>query len=310
MVKHIKIFLALVAIATIAVFGFIEANNIGGNKTKLEGSKAEYQTVKVEMLSEMTGFKPSKEFQTSDVRAVDFVGSKVKNSMIPAEGFEMDTNIYEYRIELSGEQGSYSVKLYYDTLYDKAHIEKDGGLYETEIDFARYIDSLLENPGADFDIGDDKALELFGKYGWTIDYQISSQKINLGEIEKLSSFDPSSYYFAYNNELSKDIGLDMSGYKGPVDVHIYRVYESMPKEFYPMKDGRGIVVKSDGKIIGAFISAGRHSAFSACSLIGNGFEKSSGMTVDDWILKIVETDSAEKSLSKLEPEDVISEYFS
>ncbi|HBC92381.1 MAG TPA: hypothetical protein DCZ10_05635, partial [Pelotomaculum sp.] len=68
-------------------------------------------------------------------------------------------------------------------------------------------------------------------------------------------------------------GLDMSGYPNTaaIDVEIYKVHESMPQEFYPIQNCRGIVVKHSDKIIGAFISAGRHSAFNACSLKGNSF---------------------------------------
>ena len=64
------------------------------------------------------------------------------------------------------------------------------------------------------------------------------------------------------------MGLDMSGYSNNTDIEvdIYRMYESMPQEFYSIEDGRGIVVKSKGQIIGGFISTGRHSTFNACSL--------------------------------------------
>jgi len=50
-----------------------------------------------------------------------------------------------YLLKLSNETVEYSCELYYDTLYDKAYIAKDGGLYEASTDFARYIDSFLEN---------------------------------------------------------------------------------------------------------------------------------------------------------------------
>lgn len=68
-------------------------------------------------------------------------------------------------------------------------------------------------------------------------------------ITALSGFNPNAYYFAYNNEFSKDIGLDMSGYSNTadIDVDIYRIHESMPQEFYPIQDDRGIVVKNRGK---------------------------------------------------------------
>jgi hypothetical protein len=132
----------------------------------------------------------------------------------------------------------------------------------------------------------------------------------LGNIKALSGFNPNEYYFAYNNELSKDIGLDMSRYSNTgVDVEIYRIHESMPQEFYPIQDCRGIVVRKNGEIIGAFISAGRHSTFNACSLRGKSFEEVTGQTLYEWFAGMIQADELEVSLSKLEPEQVIEKYF-
>lgn len=58
------------------------------------------------------------------------------------------------------EIGGYSCRLYYDTLYDKAYLARDGGLYETGTDFARYIDSFLENTDLTFYIDDNAATAL------------------------------------------------------------------------------------------------------------------------------------------------------
>ena len=223
----------------------------------------------------------------------------------------MDNNhTNQYTIKLSNDIGGYSCGLYYDTLYNKAYIVNNGGLYETGTDFARYIDSFLENTSIAFNI-DKTDAALFKTYGWTLDYQINAMKNKLNGISVLSDFNPNAYYFAYNNELSKDIGLDMSAYSNTadIDVQIYRIRESMPQEFNPVQNCRGIVVKNGGKIIGAFISAGRHSAFSACSLKGNSFEKVTGQTLDEWLAGKVKADSTEERLSKLEPEQVIREYF-
>jgi hypothetical protein len=50
----------------------------------------------------------------------------------------------------------------------------DGGLSETNTNFARYVDSLLENTDIKIAIDDTDAAALFKKYGWTLDYQISA----------------------------------------------------------------------------------------------------------------------------------------
>jgi hypothetical protein len=133
----------------------------------------------------------------------------------------------------------------------------------------------------------------------------------LNDIKALSDFNPNAYYFAYNNELSKDISLDMSGYSNTsdIDVEIYRIHESMPQEFYPIQNCRRIVVKKGKKIIGAFINAGRHSTFNACSLKGNSFEKVTGPTLNEWLADMIKADSTEERLSKLGPGQVIGDYF-
>ena len=272
----------------------------------------EYDRVKITFFSDMIGFRSAVEFETTDSKIVAYIDSTLKSSMISAQEDDLDNNhTNQYTIKLSNRIGGYSCRLYYDTLYKKAYIVKDGGLYETGTDFARYIDSFLENTEIAIHIDDTDAVALFKGYGWTLDYQISAMENKLNNISVLSGFNPNAYYFAYNNELSKDIDLDMSGYSNSanIDVKIYRIHESMPQEFYPIQDCRGIVVKNGGKIIGAFISAGRHSTFNACSLKRNNFEKVTGLTLNEWFSQMIKADSTDERLSKLEPEQVIEEYF-
>lgn len=272
----------------------------------------EYNKVKIEFLSEMMGFKSAKEFETTDSKIVAYIDSMLRVSQRIMEEDNLNNNhTNQYSIKLSNDISGYSCKLYYDTLYNKAYIVKDGGLYEIGTDFARYIDSFLENTNIVAHIDDADAVALFQTYGWTLDYQISAMKNDLNNLNALTDFNPNAYYFAYNNELSKDIGLDMSGYSNTedIDVKIYRIHESMPQEFYPIQNCRGIVVKKGDKIIGAFISAGRHSAFSACSLKGNSFEKVTGKTLNEWLKDIIQAGSLEERLSKLRSEQVIEEYF-
>lgn len=240
-----------------------------------------------------------------------YIDSTIRTSLPSKQQDDPENNhTNHYTIKLSNEIGGYSCGLYYDTLYDKAYIVKDGGPFDIGTDFARYIDSLFENTNITFNI-DKTDAALFMKYGWTLDYQISEMKKRLNKIGTLSDFNSNAYYFAYNNELSKDLDLDMSQYSdgADLDFKVYRINDSMPQEFYPIQDCRGIVVKKGHKIIGAFISAGRHSAFNACSLKSNSFESVTGKTLDEWLASKVKADSTEARLSKLEPEEVIKEYF-
>lgn len=271
----------------------------------------EYHSVKISFLSENKGSKSSYAFEATDRQVVAYIDSTIRTSIPSKQIDDLENNhTNQYTIKLSNKIGGYSCGLYYDTLYDKAYIVKDGGLFDIGTDFARYIDSLFENTNITFNI-DKTDTALFKEYGWTLDYQISEMKNKLNNISTLSGFNPNAYYFAYNNELSKDIGLDMSQYSNnaDLDVKVYRIHESMPQEFHPIQNCRGIVVKNGDKIIGAFVSAGRHSAFNACSLKGNSFESVTGKTVNEWIANKVKADSTEERLSKLEPEQVIKEYF-
>ncbi|MDK2903048.1 MAG: hypothetical protein PWQ93_967, partial [Clostridiales bacterium] len=272
---------------------------------------SEYNRVEIEFLSDMMGFKSTNKFETTDSKIVSFIDSTLLNALTLAqEDDSVNNNMDRYAIKLSNDRGGYSCELYYDTLYNKAYIVKNSALYEVSTDFARYIDSFLENTNITTHIDNDDSVALFKKYGWTLNYQISEMNIKLNNIKTLSGFNPNAYYFAYNNELSKDIGLDMSKYSNTdVDVEIYRIYESMPQQFYPIQNCRGVVVRNNGKIIGAFISAGRHSTFNACSLKGNSFEIVTGAGLDEWLVNMVQADDLEVNLSKLEPEQVIEEYF-
>lgn len=273
-----------------------------------------YDKVTIEFLSDNIGFKPTDNYETTDLKTVAYIDSVISNSMTSSDAKETDlknNSTNAYSIKLSNKMGGYSAGLYYDTLYNKAYIVNNGGLWQAKTDFARYIDSLLENSPVALMSEDAEAVDLFKSYGWTLDYRMNGMENKLNDLRVLSGFNPNAYYFAYNNELSKDIRLDMSGYSNTADVEvdIYKIHEPMPQEFYPIINCRGIVVKSGGKIIGAFISAGRHSTFNACSLNGRSFEDVTGQTVNEWLAGMVKGDQNDEWLSKLEPEQVIREYF-
>lgn len=273
--------------------------------------ETEYDSVEINFLSDMIGFKSSTKFETNESPVVGFIDTVLREDLVHVSEEDLNlTNLYEYRIELGNNSSGYSCILYYDDLYDKAYVEKDGGVSEVGTNFARYIDSLLENENIDFNIADREALNLFREHGWTLDYRINTLSDVLGNIHILSDFYPNTYYYAYNNELSKDIDLDMIKHSNSnIQVDIYRVHESMPEEFYPMKDSRGIVIKSDGEIIGAYISAGRHSTYVASSLEGKSFEEITEKTLNQWLTDMIKADSSEERLATLEPEEIISEYI-
>lgn len=298
-----------VAAATLFLVTDNEAKQ-GANSVAATAYSTSYDHVSVSYLSDFLGFKTTDYFETTAPEAVGYIDTAVRTSTPSKENPDLNDNSFSpFAITLSGKSGETQCKLYYDSLYHKAYIQKDNSLFATDEDFARYVDALFENTGMDFRIDKD-AVALFKKYGWTLDYRISTKKLKLGDIRTISGFDPSTYYFAYHNALSKDIGLDMSSYINKnVDVMIYRVRESMPEEFKPLQTCRGVIIKYNGKTIGAFISAGRHDTFISCSLQGKSFQEATGETVHHWLSKNVKADAAEKKMALLQPQEVIATYI-
>lgn len=282
-------------------------NNSGEND---EVYHTEYNRVKIKLISDVIGFKATDEFETTNHKIVAYIDNVLRGGEVSVEE-DLSNNVIRYAIVLSNRLSESGCELYYDKLNNKAYFGRYKEIYEVDVNFARYIDSFLEYTDIDVNIDDTDAVALFKTYGWTLNYKINSMEQEINNINTLAVFDSNAYYFAYNNVLSKDIGLDMTGYSNTSDitVDIYRVNESMPYQFYPIQNGRAIVIKDGNKIIGAFISAGRHSAFNACSLKGNSFEEVTGQSVHEWLADMVIADEFEEGVSTLEPEQVIEEYF-
>lgn len=202
------------------------------------------------------------------------------------------------------------IKLIYDYLYEIGYLDENGKKKEPNYNFFRYINSLNEYPNPDTNI-EQQVLNLFKKYNWTIDFKINTLKIDLPKNLKHKAGEyPIKIYWAYNNELSKQIKLDFSSYLGKaVTVEIYRLREPLPDFLKPRRDARGIIVKYNKKIIGAYIDAGRHDSF-ACSLDRKNLQEITHKDWNEWINNYIDyNDEIEKKLLKLKPEDIIKEYI-
>jgi len=150
------------------------------------------------------------------------------------------------------------------------------------------------------------------EYGWTTSGLINSFKISLPDnfIHEPGEF-PEAIYWAYNNELNKDIGKDLKPYLGEqVIVNLYDVKESLPEFMRPREDsGRAIVVRYQEDIIGSWMGAGRHDAF-ACSLKGNSREEITGKKWSKWVQKVIDPEhSQERKLAELNAEEVVKQYW-
>ena len=231
-------------------------------------------------------------------------------SMMPYEGESPDLNaayVRVYKVKMSENDADSEYDVYWDTLYNKTFVKTGDALYTANESFPRLLDSLLEAGGDAIYAVDVKDREMFAKYGWNINYKIATLKDTLPQFNELGDFSANEYYYLYNNELSKDIGLDLSKYaKKSVAIEIYQLRESMPEKFYPITDARGIVIKYENEIIGAFISAGRHQVENACSLSGKAFDDITNMTFSDYIAPLLKP---EDSLNSKTPEEIIKLYF-
>lgn len=198
-----------------------------------------------------------------------------------------------------------------DAAFAVGYLEIDNNKYDPGFSFLRYIRDLTEY--RQFDTNINKAAnELFKKYNWTIDYRINTINETLPSNLKYEAGDyPVKIYWAYNKELSNSIGLDFSEYLGKkVQVDIYRLREPLPDYMSPRIDSRGIVVKYENKIVGAFIDAGRHSNF-ACSLDRKSLKNITNKEWDNWVSDYMDyNNDLEIKLSQMKPEDIIKQYYS
>lgn len=197
-----------------------------------------------------------------------------------------------------------------DPAFAVGYLEIDDHQYDPGFSFFRYIKDFTEYRQLDPNI-DNQVEELFKKYNWTIDYRVNSMNVTLPSNLKHDAGEyPVKIYWAYNNELSKNIGLDYSEYLGKeVEVDIYRLREPLPDYMNPRMNSRGIVLKYNNKIVGAYIDAGRHDCF-ACSLDRKRLTDITNKEWDHWISDYINyNNELEIELAKMKPEDIIKQYY-
>ena len=268
-----------------------------------------FSDITVSRISDFAGFNQADSITVwGDIEGL-FHEAGALGSIMPYEGEAPDLNanyISAYRVTMPENDTNSEYDVYWDTLYHKTFVKTDGVLYTANEAFPRFLDSLLEAGGDAIYVVDDKDRELFAKYGWNINYKLASLTDALPQFKELGDFFANEYYYLYNNELSKDIGLDLSKYaEKAVTVDIYQLREGMPEKFYPITTARGIVVKYENEIIGAFISTGRHQVENACSLPGKSFDEITNMSFADFIVPLLKSEDDMKSKT---PEEIIKMY--
>jgi len=156
--------------------------------------------------------------------------------------------------------------------------------------------------------------ELFlSKYNWTVKQKLADYKLTLpASFEHQPGDFPVAIYWAYNNEFSKEIGLDLEPCLGsPVSVSIYALKEALPEFVHSRSNARAVIVTRYQAIVGAWIDRGRHYAF-ACSLNRRSFDDITHRRWGDWLLSsgvVNPENELEKKLARMSPEEVIAFYY-
>lgn len=175
------------------------------------------------------------------------------------------------------------------------------------------ISNIIDIPMDTFDYHLPKDVKaLVDKYGLNVGYYLLNTKLILPE-----SFDyyvgdnPIPLYWAYKNELIKDINMDITDYLGKEIELIWYTLDDMPEvktSKYYLRPNRFTILRYDGKIIGAYI--GSNVSQRACySLKGSTLEQMTKMAFNPWVDQFVVMTEETNALAKLTPKEVVEAYY-
>lgn len=257
----------------------------------------------IAMIESIRLYDESKEFfSTDDNRIVDEVFAildetiQLNKPSDKIDGLEMFVEMTDTK----GNKNNY--KLTGNYLYRQAMIEHSGKSIKMDYDDYRYFQALTDyskNIDLEFDLD---VVQLFNEYDWIVDFRIDKFKkvLPVTFIYEYGEY-PIKLYWSYNNELSKKIGLDFTSYAGKeVEIEMYRLRESIPDTGNPNRDARGIIIRYENKIVGAYVD--RTRAGYGCSLDKEFIE----LDFSEWI----NTENEEEiSLGDKTPEEIIELYY-
>lgn len=234
---------------------------------------------------------------SSQINEEDMGGNYVKNQ--PLVFYEADKVLATLTIN-------------YDSLYHQGWVQYGEYSFQVEEDFFRLLEAFEAYRPKVNEITEDVE-QLFGKYGYTPAFLMGHSEKRLPQTLEMKNInDSENLYFAMSLEMSKAIGLDYgeqsieSSVLGKeVTVEIYRLVESLPESAKPYLDARGIVIRYEGKIVGAHIDTGRHSG-AMFTLSGKSFEEITEMTPAIYLAKGVMA-SFERGYKS--DEELITNYF-
>jgi hypothetical protein len=102
--------------------------------------------------------------------------------------------------------------------------------------------------------------EFLRAYGWTVKSKLDEYEITLPtSFVHESGVFPVALYWAFNNELSKAIGLDFTSQLGEsVLVTVFSLEENLPTFLFPYTEGRAVILRKEDEIIGAWVDVGMY----------------------------------------------------
>lgn len=211
-----------------------------------------------------------------------------------------------------GEEVLASLTINYDSLHHQGWVQYGEYSFQVGEDFFRILEAFEEYRPKVNEITED-VKQLFKAYGYTPAFLMGKSERKLPQTLEMKNIkDSEKLYFAMSLEMSKAIGLDYgeqsigSNVLGEkVTIEIYHLVEPLPESAKPHLDARGIVLRYQGKIIGAHIDAGRHSG-AMFTLSGKSFEEITGMTPANYLAKEVMA-SFERGYKS--DEELITNYF-
>jgi hypothetical protein len=177
------------------------------------------------------------------------------------------------------------------------------------------LSNASELPGIDSFIPAHDAATLLRNYGWKLQFGVARHRLSLpATLAHTSGESPVRVYWAYNNELSKAVGLDLTPFLGEsviAEIYVVQEGETLPHYFYPNNEPRMIVIREvrSHKIIGAWADCfGRFGG----SLDRQRLEEIAGCTWERWLLRagiVNPDDSLEQALTAMPAERLVRTYF-
>ncbi len=203
------------------------------------------------------------------------------------------------------------IKYSYDDLYNFGFINYEGKKIYINYDFFRLISNTQRYYPKKSNV-DKETRIFFKKYNWTPSFLIASHNVKISDNFKYAPEKGiDEIYWAYNLEFSKSIGLDFSNLKGKnVTAQVYYLLEEFPKSESPITSTNAILLKYNGKIVGAYIDSGILNR-AICSLNSKSFEEITGLNISDYIIKnsIDKSSKLNNEISNLTSEDLIKLHY-